>query len=51
MRKYNITGKELGDALTGFKNSFGDGVYEEFIIRNEPDTIYHKFELYLNKNK
>lgn len=55
MRKYGFQGKELGDTLTGFKqhvqNSiFGDD-YEEFMLRENKETIYMLFDKYLDKIK
>jgi hypothetical protein len=53
MRKYGFKGKELGDALTGFKNVigsiFGDETYEDYIINNTVEQIYSDFDSYLEK--
>jgi len=53
MRKYDIKGKELGDAMTGFKQVISTiplhETYDEYIINNSVEQIYSDFELYLNK--
>lgn len=51
MTRYGLQGKELGDALTGFKkitnNIFGDETYEDYIINNDVEQIYCDFNEYL----
>jgi hypothetical protein len=53
MRKYGLKGKELGDAMTGFKNIigkiFGDETYEDYIINNTVEQIYSDFETFMGK--
>ena len=53
MRKYGLQGKELGNAMTGFKNIIGnifdDETYEDYIINNTVEQIYSDFEVYLKK--
>ena len=53
MRKYGLQGKELGDALSGFKkvidSIFGNETYEDYIINNTVEQIYSDFEVYLSK--
>jgi len=53
MRRYGLQGKELGDAMTGFKDIIGkifkDETYEDYIIENTPEHIYSDFEVYLKK--
>ena len=53
MRKYGLQGKELGNAMTGFKNIIGnifdDETYEDYIINNTVEKIYSDFEVYLKK--
>jgi hypothetical protein len=53
MARYGLKGKELGDALTGFKNVigsiFGDETYEDYIINNTVEQIYSDFDSYLEK--
>jgi hypothetical protein len=53
MRRYGLQGKELGDAMIGFKDIIGkifkDETYEDYIIENTPEHIYSDFEVYLKK--
>jgi hypothetical protein len=53
MARYGLKGKDLGDALTGFKNVigsiFGDETYDDYIINNTVEQIYSDFETYLAK--
>jgi hypothetical protein len=53
MRRYGLQGKELGDAMIGFKDIIGkifkDETYEDYIIENTPEDIYSDFEVYLKK--
>jgi hypothetical protein len=53
MVRYGLKGKDLGDALTGFKNVigsiFGDETYDDYIINNTVEQIYSDFETYLAK--
>ena len=53
MRRYGLEGKELGDALSGFKDIIGkifkDETYEDYIIENTVEHIYSDFEIYLKK--
>lgn len=54
MRKYGLQGKELGEAMTGFKQFVYDGIYgdyEECMLQQTKETIYQLFEAYLNKRK
>jgi hypothetical protein len=47
IEKYGITGKELGDALKGFKdyvNKFED--YDKFILKSSTKTIMEMFDSY-----
>ena len=51
MRKYSIKGKELGDAMSGFKNIVGslfpNESYDDYIIENTIEQIYSDFETYI----
>jgi hypothetical protein len=51
MRRYGIQGKELGDAMTGFKNIIGslfpNETYEDYIINNTVEHIYSDFDIYM----
>jgi len=51
MRRYGLQGKELGDAMTGFKDIIGkifkDETYEDYIIENTPEHIYSDFDIYM----
>jgi len=51
MRKYDLKGKELGDAMSGFKKTidsiFKDETYDDYIINHSIEDIYKDFELYL----
>ena len=51
MRKYGLEGKELGDAMSGFKifisNLIGPDTYEDYIINSSIESIYEDFESYL----
>lgn len=53
MMRYGLKGKELGDAMTGFKtvigNIFANESYEDYIINNSVEQIYSDFETYLAK--
>jgi hypothetical protein len=54
MRKYGLQGKELGDAMTGFKQYVYDGIfgdYEECMLQQTKETIYKLFETYLKERK
>lgn len=50
MRKYGLEGKELGDAMNGFKvfidNVIGSDTYEDYIINSSIESIYEDFESY-----
>lgn len=60
MRRFGLEGKELGNALNGFKEFmleyFGGGPelaaydYEEFLLNHDSEHIYRSFESYLEKN-
>jgi hypothetical protein len=53
MRRYGLEGKELGDAISGFKKNimsvFGEKTYEDYIINNGLEKIYSDFEVYLKR--
>jgi hypothetical protein len=48
MRRYGLKGKEIGDAINGFKKyietAFGEDTYEDYIINATIDEIYGDFE-------
>lgn len=47
MRRYGIKGKELGRALTSFKDYFGSSEeYDKFLLDETTDKIYEKFEFF-----
>jgi len=52
MRRFGLKGKELGDALTGFKSVMNNLVpaedYEFYILNTSSEEIYNDFENYLN---
>ena len=48
MEKYNLKGKELGDAIKTFKEHVDiewSSTYIDFLVNNREDTIYHAFEI------
>lgn len=47
IRRYGYTGKELGDRITGFKESLGSS-YDNFILKSSQELIYEVFEDYAN---
>ena len=51
MRKYGLKGKELGDAMSGFKNIIGkifpEETYEDYIINSSVAEIYSDFDVFL----
>lgn len=53
MRKYGLTGKEIGDAMTGFKKAFESifptDTFEEYLLTETKEEIYEDFEIYLGK--
>ena len=53
IRRYGLQGKELGDAISGFKKNimsvFGEKTYEDYIINNGLEKIYSDFEVYLKR--
>jgi hypothetical protein len=51
MRRYNISGKQLGDTLTGFKEYITKEYqsYNDFIIHTDSFDIYQTFESYLHE--
>lgn len=51
MRKYGLIGKQLGDALSGFKSHVSSEYdsYNDFIIHTDSFEIYQEFERYLRK--
>lgn len=65
MRKYELKGKELGDAMSGFKTYIQDKIvrskqafdysayntYDEFILEGTKERIYEEFDTFLKGNQ
>jgi hypothetical protein len=55
IRRYGLQGKELGDAISGFKthinNIIGDETYDDYIINTSHEDIYNDFDTYLKIKK
>jgi len=54
MRKFGLEGKVLGDAMTGFKDYINTGVcdgYDNFMVREDKETIYNLFNIYIQLKK
>jgi hypothetical protein len=51
MRRFGLKGKDLGDALTGFKNTMHNLVpnesYEHYIINTPSEEIYEDFQAFI----
>lgn len=54
MRRFNLTGSELGRALTGFKeilnNILPNETFEQYILETPSEDIYQDFRTYLYEN-
>lgn len=53
MRRFNLQGKELGEALTGFKNfilEYNSNDYEGYIMEYSSEELYDIFGKYLTKH-
>lgn len=54
MRKYGLKGKELGDAMTGFKKvietTYLNEMYDDYIIVNSIEQIYSDFQIFITNN-
>lgn len=52
MRRFDLKGKELGDALTAFKNTMHNLVpnesYEQYIINTPSEEIYEDFQAFIH---